>query len=256
MNLGICNVSIAPVRAEATDSAEMVTQLLFGEKVEILETQKKWLKIKADYDGYEGWVDPKQIASITESFFLQNQQQYTSELFNLIVGKEGPLTLPIGAHLILNSQRQMSWGNYQYGIHCETIIPNEEPQRKNIEATVKQYINVPYLWGGKSNFGIDCSGLVQQVYKLNGLYLPRDAAQQAEIGEMLGFVEEANTGDLAFFDNNDGKIIHVGIILNQNQIIHAHGRVRIDPIDSTGIFNTDTQKYSHQLRFIKRIINP
>ena len=113
---------------------------------------------------------------------------------------------------------------------------------------------MPYLWGGKSTFGIDCSGLTQQVYKLGGYELPRDAYQQAELGEVLSFVEEAEPGDLAFFDNADGKIIHVGIILGDYKIIHAHGKVRIDPFDSNGIFNTDSQKYSHKLRFIKKVI--
>ena len=118
----------------------------------------------------------------------------------------------------------------------------------------KAYLNVPYLWGGKSSFGIDCSGLTQQVYKIGGYKIPRDAYQQAEMGEVLSFVEEAEPGDLAFFDNAEGRIIHVGIMCGNGKILHAHGKVRIDPIDTNGIFNTDSQKYSHKLRCIRKII--
>src|SRR5690606_6495591 len=127
-------------------------------------------------------------------------------------------------------------------------------EKSVIPTLALMYLNTPYLWGGKSVFGIDCSGMVQQIYKFCGVKLPRDAYQQAEIGEALSFIEEAEPGDLAFFDNSEGKIIHTGIILEGNKIIHAHGKVRIDPIDITGIFNTDSQTYSHKLRVIRKIL--
>jgi len=116
------------------------------------------------------------------------------------------------------------------------------------------YLNAPYLWGGRSPFGIDCSGFTQVIYKLNGFKLPRDASQQATIGETLSFIEESESGDLAFFDNEEGNIIHVGIMLENNNIIHASGKVRIDKIDHQGIFNSETNTYSHRLRLIKKIL--
>ena len=231
----------------------MVTQILFGEKAEVLETKKNWIKIKADFDGYEGWADQKQFLEITEEEFntLQNDK-FASESFNLAVENDMPLTLPMAANLCNLNEGKITFGNkeieylgeFHEGKFTKSDIPN----------LVSMYLNTPYLWGGKSVFGIDCSGFVQQVYKFCGVKLPRDAYQQAEIGEALSFVEEAEPGDLAFFDNPEGRIIHVGIILDENKIIHSHGKVRIDPIDITGIFNTDTQTYSHKLRVIRRIL--
>ena len=110
------------------------------------------------------------------------------------------------------------------------------------------------MWGGKSPFGIDCSGLVQCVYQLHGVQLPRDAHQQATHGQTLGFIDESEPGDLAFFDDDEGKIIHVGLLLENNYILHAHGKVRIDRIDQTGIYNVDTQQHTHKLRIIKKMI--
>ncbi len=254
MNFGICQVSVAPVRANNSDSSEMVTQLLFGEKVEILECEKKWWKIKADFDGYEGFVDPKQILILEEDEYKNLVSSfYTTDSFNLLVENDLPLTLPLGASLPNFKNNEISFGNKKFSYLGDVM---QAVKIKNLIVELARiYLNVPYLWGGKSTFGIDCSGLVQQVYKLCGHQLPRDASQQAEIGEVLSFLEEAEAGDLAFFDNAEGKIIHVGIILEYGKILHAHGKVRIDPFDTNGIFNTDSQEYSHKLRFIKRVFN-
>ena len=253
MNYGICVVSVVPVRAEPSDREEMVTQLLFGEKVEIFATQSKWLNIKAKYDGYEGWIDPKVIVPISElEFKKESAQIYASELYNLMIVNDLPLTLTIGAHLpnLQKNTLQINETTFEY----LGEFADAKQNKLSLADIAELYINTPYLWGGKSSFGIDCSGLVQQVFKLKNIWLPRDASQQAEHGEVLSFIEEANSGDLAFFDNEEGKIIHVGIITENQKIIHAHGKVRIDPIDSTGIFNTDSQSYSHKLRFIKRMV--
>ena len=253
MKFAICQVSVSPLRAENSDRSEMVSQILFGEKVNILESKKNWVKIKAEFDAYEGWADAKQFLEISEEEFQSTKiEKYASESFNLAVEKENPITLPMAASLPNLKNNRLKFGNlewdylgeFQMGDLSKSALPNLS----------LMYLNTPYLWGGKSVFGIDCSGMVQQVYKFCGVKLPRDAYQQAEMGEALSFVEEAEPGDLAFFDNPEGKIIHVGIIMEGNKIIHAHGKVRIDPMDSTGIFNTDSQTYSHKLRVIKRIL--
>ena len=101
--------------------------------------------------------------------------------------------------------------------------------------------------------GMDCSGFSQVVHRIVGNDLPRDASQQVELGDTISFVEEAQAGDLAFFDNEEGNITHVGICLGGGDIIHASGSVRIDKLDHIGIFNADKGTYSHKLRVIKRI---
>ncbi len=253
MKYAICQVSVVPLRAESSDRSEMVSQILFGEKVEILEVKKNWVKIKSEFDNYEGWADEKQFLEVSEEEFNSGQiGKYASESFNLAVEKENPITLPMAAHLPNFENGKIKFGNLEWEYLGEFQSGNLE--KSELPHLAMMYLNTPYLWGGKSVFGIDCSGMVQQVYKFCGVKLPRDAYQQAEIGEALSFVEEAEPGDLAFFDNTEGKIIHVGIILEGNKIIHAHGKVRIDPIDSTGIFNTDSQTYSHKLRVIKKIL--
>jgi len=125
-----------------------------------------------------------------------------------------------------------------------------------VRETAFAYLDVPYIWGGKSKFGIDCSGFCQQVYKAFGIRLPRDAYQQAALGEVVGFLQEVQCGDLAFFDNEEGKITHVGMMLSSQEIIHASGKVRIDKIDNQGIINVDTGARTHRLRIIKRYKKP
>lgn len=253
MKLAICQVSVSPLRKEAADSSEMVSQVLFGEKVEVLEELEKWSKIKLSYDGYDGWVDPKQFLIVTEEEFDRNsQEKFAINAYNQASENGLPFTLTLGAELraLRDNKIKIADKCFEYfGVYT-----SGKKSKDQLVELAKLYLNVPYLWGGKSTFGIDCSGLTQQVYKLGGYQLPRDAYQQAELGEVLSFVEEAEPGDLAFFDNAEGRIIHVGIILGNHKIIHAHGKVRIDPFDTNGIFNTDLQKYSHRLRFIKRII--
>lgn len=253
MKYAICQVSVAPLRSENSDKSELVSQILFGEKVQILEQKGSWIKLIAAFDNYEGWADIKQFLEIDEyEFQFLNNQQFASESFNLAVENDTPVTLPIGAHLPNLNNSKIQFGNKTFDYLGE-FIEGKLSKDKIIEFA-QLYLNTPYLWGGKSVFGIDCSGFTQQVYKLCGFNLPRDAYQQAELGEALSFIEESEPGDLAFFDNKEGKIIHVGILLSSKQIIHAHGKVRIDPIDNNGIFNTDSQNYSHKLRVVKKII--
>ncbi|SDE21301.1 C40 family peptidase [Riemerella columbipharyngis] len=234
MKKAIANVSIVPMRAENSDKAEMVSQILFGESMSIIETNKNWTKIKLDFDGYEGWVDTKQISPITEESLLRRK----TCVVNLLYSCYDNQLISIGSEVESNEE--------------EKVIENP---RDEITKAAIGFINTPYLWGGRSFFGIDCSGFTQIVYKTVGIKIPRDAFQQAEMGEVLDFIEEALPGDLAFFENEEGKIIHVGIMLENNNIIHAHGKVRIDTLDSIGIFNKDQNKHTHKLRFIKTLVS-
>jgi cell wall-associated NlpC family hydrolase len=238
MNKGICVVTVAPVRAENSDRAEIVTEILFGESADILEVNKNWTKIKMHYDGYEGWMDTKQIKHVTDEHLTSRRVTLITENFASIMTNDGRTLLSMGSEV-------------EYAAVASRRSHN---LRESIALTAKEFLNVPYLWGGKSFFAVDCSGFVQLVFKIHNIKLPRDTYQQAEVGEVLSFVEESQPGDLAFFENSEGKIIHVGIMLENQKIIHASGKVRIDTLDSSGIFNKETNKHTHKLRVIKSVL--
>jgi len=255
MEYGICNLNIIPLRKDASDTSEMVSQLLFGDHFKVLETKMQWLYIKVAFDGYQGWIDKKQIHFITEEYYNLLQKEtpiYQYELLNSITLKDNSL-MPIsfGARLPFYNDKYLKINDLSFNIETKTI-KGIQPKSQIIE-TAFYYLNAPYLWGGKTPFGIDCSGFTQMVYRLNGIKLYRDASQQAKQGEVLSFIEESEPGDLAFFDNKDGFITHVGIILSNNYIIHASGKVRLDRLDQSGIFNEETNRHTHNLRVIKKI---
>ncbi len=249
MNYAISNLSIVPLRAEPSDASELVSQILYGEIFKVLEIRKKWSRIRLDFDGYEGWIDNKQYLEITEEDFCEFQNldlKLSTDLVEFITLQNNQL-MPIcyGSDV----------SNIKFLTHLfEGRSVTGKLDKSNLIETALFYLNTPYLWGGKTHFGIDCSGFTQMVYKLNGYKLLRDASQQAGQGEALSFIEEAEPGDLAFFDNDEGSITHVGIIMEDNYIIHAHGKVRIDRIDHSGIFNYEARTHTHKLRVIKRII--
>lgn len=251
---GICNLAIVPVRSEPSDRSEIVTQLLFGEHIEILERQNQWARIKIQFDDYEGWVDSKQYQVISEANYNLLSKEaiiLNADLIDYISAPDNLLLpIPLGASLSFLNNSEINTSNFDFE---GTKISGTKPKSALI-TTAFMYLNAPYLWGGKTPFGIDCSGFTQMVYKLNGYKIHRDASQQALDGEPLSFIEESEAGDLAFFDNEEGKIIHVGIIMENNYIIHASGKVRIDRLDHLGIYNPELNKHTHNLRVIKKII--
>lgn len=256
MSYGICNLSIIPLRAEPDDKSEMVSQLLFGEHFIITETKKNWNKIQLAFDGYEGWIDAKQFVLINKSDYqkLENKSpHYIKNLVDFITDENSTLkSLTIGSSLPFYKNNTTSINNTNFKFEGEII--NSDLSKKDIINIAFMYLNAPYLWGGKTPFGIDCSGFTQMVYKLCGFKLKRDASEQAKQGEVLSFIEESEPGDLAFFDNAEGEITHVGIMMQDNYIIHAHGKVRIDRLDHSGIYNVDTKRHTHTLRVIKKMI--
>ena len=247
MILGICNLSIVPVRIVDSDKSEMINQLIYGDIIEILEEKEKWVKIKSVFDDYIGWIDKKQYFKIDDNITVDLKNPiYSIDLVEFIENNNNELvTIPIGSDI-----SNISLMNHKFD--GKTI--SGKNNRNSIVNTALSFLNSPYLWGGKTPFGIDCSGFTQMVYKINGYKLSRDAKDQANQGETLSFIEESEAGDLAFFNNDQGDIIHVGIILQNNHIIHASGKVRIDRIDHSGIYNNDLNKHTHSLRYIKKII--
>ena len=250
MQYGLCYLSIVPLRLEASDTSELVSQLLYGDCFKVLEHRKAWSRIRLSFDKYEGWIDNKQFQLIKESAYKELQKEtptLSTDLVDFISDKNNQL-YPI---LLGSNLNGLSYLEHYF----EGAKSKGKLNKSDIVNTGLLYLNTPYLWGGKTPFGIDCSGFTQMVYKLNGFNILRDASQQASQGDALSFIEESSPGDLAFFDNNEGDIIHVGIIMENHRIIHAHGKVRIDLLDHSGIYNVDTQKHSHKLRVIKRIVS-
>lgn len=256
MKFAYCNVSIVPVRSNPNDRSEMVSQMLFGETMEVLEKGANWAHIRMSFDQYEGWVDPKQIVLIDDEEMNRIQSAamcFVTDMVQVLQNKEvNQLTpLVIGSHLpgLQYGSFHMAGQKLSYdGMYIDDKV---EPKRASVLENAMVYLNAPYLWGGKTPFGIDCSGFTQQVFKVSGIPLLRNASQQSLQGETINFITDAHPGDLAFFDNEEGSIIHVGILMGENKIMHASGKVRIDAVDHQGIFNVDSRTYTHKLRIIK-----
>jgi gamma-D-glutamyl-L-lysine dipeptidyl-peptidase len=257
MDYAICLISIVPVRAMPDDRSEQVTQLLFGEIVEVLDKNNKWVLVQLLSDRYQGWVSKGQLTWISQDNYneLQNQTQWVStDLVQVLQNKTKNFSFLVSAGSSFFGCKENSFellgDQYQF---FGNMSAASEFNPETVVNSAMLFLQSPYQWGGKSALGIDCSGLTQLAFKMAGKSIHRDASQQATQGEMVHLINEAQPGDLLFFDNDEGSIIHTGIMIDGINIIHAHQKVRIDMVDHLGIFNMETKKYTHKLRVIKRI---
>jgi cell wall-associated NlpC family hydrolase len=252
----LANLSLVPVRKDPSDKSEMVSQLLFGEMVEVIDNKESWIKIRMVYDDYIGWIDKKQVIGITDDRMQQikvSTPYVSADLFQIVIWRQNQICpIVMGSSLPQFNNKKFIIGETEYSFEG-TAIETTMAQPEKLFERAYLYLNSPYLWGGRSPMGIDCSGLTQMVFKLCGIKLKRDAWQQAEQGETINNLDESKPGDLAFFNSSEGRISHVGMLLPGNHIIHAHGKVRIDKIDKVGIYNPEISEYSHDLKLIKRI---
>jgi len=235
----------------------MVSQVLFGEHFEVIEKSGDWYRVILAYDHYQGWVLGSQFLPIdyTEFQSLNSEACCVSfDIVQLMFHDDTVYNIVLGSSLPHFKEMTCRLGATAYRFEGSVKCPEKLLRTQGIIENAYMYLNSPYLWGGRTHFGIDCSGLTQMVFKLAGIRLRRDAWQQAEQGSLVHLVDEARPADLAFFDNEEGRITHVGIVLSGGKIIHSSGKVRIDSLDHHGIFNNDTKRYSHKLRLIKRFV--
>jgi hypothetical protein len=247
----------------------MVTQILFGELYHVTGKENTWFRVKLAFDDYEGWIDSQQAELTGEPEFtrlLSSETSVSLDLVQLLSDETGKTMIPLvlGSSLpgMEESRVRINQNVYYYdGSVSEFILPSSPLVHHNVHEFTQQlledamlYMNAPYLWGGRTPFGIDCSGFVQMAYKLQGIKLLRDASQQATMGEDISLLAEAMPGDLAFFDDPEGNITHVGMLIDRQRILHCSGDVHIDAIDHEGIYNEQLRKYTHKLRLIRRIL--
>ena len=253
MEYGICNLAVIPLRAEANDRSEQVSQILFGEAFEILEWTERWVKIITQTDNYTGWIGRLQFVMLGHIAYKDLKLTPPPLTYRAVTqawktADNSVIYLPAGSSL-----------TFLEGVTCcigtdRFEIVGEIGEREDIATTAKSFLNAPYLWGGRTHFGIDCSGFTQVVFKQNNIRIQRDASQQVQEGTLVENIENARLGDLAFFNNPEGRVTHVGIMLNNWQIIHASGKVKIDSIDNEGIYSEEQKRHTHKLHSIKRFM--
>jgi gamma-D-glutamyl-L-lysine dipeptidyl-peptidase len=248
----VCENVFVPLRVGPSHKSEMLSQVLFGEKYEVLDKVGHWMKIVTTFDNYAGWIDMNHIQQTPETDKSKGHVLNRS----LLCFKEDKtrLVLEAGCEIYDPDLKRKTFkvGEHTYTT-CNEFCENHIAASESLTDTALKFMNSPYIWGGRISSGIDCSGFTQLVYKIQGKPIPRDSWQQADAGTEVSFIDEANPGDLVFFDNETGKISHVGMILSRGLVIHASGRVRIEPIDHQGIFKAEINDYSHHLRAIRRI---
>ena len=252
-----CNVSLMPVRSEPSHTAEMVTQLLFGEKLELLDlNNREWAKIHCTWDGYEGWVKMSQLTTFQKKEYRKETKYLAGSHKDKLLMTNGEMWLPLGSEFTGLKGGKVKpvkeFGRYKgKKINIKTTILSCD----TLKEAAMHYLNAPYLWGGRSAAGLDCSGFTQMAFKLCNFPILRDASQQATQGVLVDFLQNAQSGDLAFFEEKEGKINHVGILLDNQNIIHATetaGRVVVDRIDQGGIISVSLKKRTHNLRMVRR----
>jgi len=258
---GVCIQPMVPLRSNPSEKSEMVTQMLFGERFLLIKTDGSWSEVRLLNDGYKGWCTTKMLnllPGISDDFFVDTTTYICKSIVKecFFADLNFPFYISAGSILYKDNNSGLYFIPKCDGkniIKSEVLIKNDfENTAKNISDISMQFLNVPYLWGGKTLMGIDCSGFVQIVFSIAGFSVPRDASEQALIGENIDF-DKLLSGDLAFFSNENNNIVHVGICLGENKIIHASGNVHIDILNQNGIYSSELSVYTHKLSHIKRI---
>jgi hypothetical protein len=258
IDCGVCRLTLVPVRKTPADTAEQLTQLLFGDHYEVLEStpDSKWLRIRIVFDQYEGWIDSKQHHSVSREYFNYSQKaefKITTDLTSGILYNKSTLLILMGSVIPISSSELFKMEE-QFAFNGEAKNLGQKREFEFMKTIAQRYLHAPYVWGGKSPVGIDCSGLVQMVFKICGYPLLRDAVQQSKQGREVPAFDERRPGDLAFFRNDKNKITHVGLLLDGDKIIHSSGKVRIDLLTEAGIVHSESRGVTHVLSHLRRVL--
>ncbi len=258
MHFAICQLSVVPMRNSAADRSEQVSQLLFGEVVEVIDRiGRTWSRVRCPWDNSLGWVNSRQILPVSAETAQQFQQHfaYCLDIFQPLLSSEHAIPVTLGARLPDFDGMKFALDGQTYFYSGQAVFPEHlRPTADRVTKIARRYLFAPYQWGGRSPLGIDASGFTQMVFRIVGIPLQRLPDKQVLQGSLVDFVEEAEPGDLAFFENKAGNISHTGILLPDNRIIHAYEQVRTDRLDHYGIYNEKERRYTHRLRVVKRLL--
>jgi cell wall-associated NlpC family hydrolase len=253
--LAICKLGMIPMRGDPKHKSEMVSMLLFGDVFTVLDSIDHWHHIRSHHDQYEGWIFSRSLHEVDQDFMNKYDSEkpvYSGELLSTANNGQKSYYMGFGSRLPLFKNDHFYLANERIEYAREIITSKSKPSGTGILTIAKKYLHTPYLWGGRSLLGIDCSGFTQMVFAMNGIMLPRDASQQAEKGKKVASLKTAKAGDLAFFSETGHSITHVGILTGDGKIIHASDQVRVDKIDENGIFNGEIKGYTLKAALIKR----
>ena len=267
---GIILHSIVPLRAEGSEESEQLTQLLFGETVDVLEEAERWIRVRNDADRMEGWVDFKMLTKMSDDEFrdYSSRLEHSTAMVRMpmayALSRNNGQTIPMAAGTRLCDYKTADgYGHFSIlgvpftidpGMVLEAPLPLNQDSLMNLS---RLFLNTPYLWGGKNALGMDCSGLTQVLLSLMGVQILRNASEQATQGTSVETLRDAQPCDLVFFDKK-GRVTHVGILLTNDTVLHCSGRVKVEKIDEEGIVSSENYTlyrvgdHTHHLHSIKR----
>ncbi len=259
LEYGVCKLSVASVYKNATPDFRLLTQVLFGELVRIVNIKNsKWVRIVCDWDETLGWMHPSHLHMIDAKTYrsIKNQKHLCLELIYGIISADQSIPISIGAclHNFDGINARMPFGKFQFSGQVYSLDSAQLNESLLLKIS-NRFLHAPEMKGGRSVLGIDASGFIQLLFKFVGIDLPRHPAEQSQMGEDVGFVEQARIGDLAFFTDNNGVIAHVGMVTGPQSVIHVLGRVKIDKLDQQGVFDLEARRYKFKLRTIRRLID-